>query len=145
MFCLAGRSQLGKGTAWTHADRVLKAMWLIKSFKSELLSNVILVSNFCRIAFHKKEIAWSPSIWKQKREDVHLKCTLRNNLKVACRWLVKVTADTKSNRKRLKKVFLLCSTYLFWHAQCSSGCIAMMWNECSFMIRHPQNIWRVRS
>lgn len=41
-------------------------MWLIKSFKSELPSNIIFISNFYGIVFHKNETAWSPFISKRK-------------------------------------------------------------------------------
>lgn len=60
-------------------------MWFIKSFETELPSNVILVSNFRRIAIHKKRTAGSPS-YESKRErqrqseGVHLICTLKNNI-----------------------------------------------------------------
>lgn len=59
-------------------------MWIIKSFETELPSNVILVSNFRRIVIHKKKTALSPS-YESKRErqrqneGVHLICTLKNN------------------------------------------------------------------
>lgn len=36
----------------TRRQGVSKAMWLIRSFKSVVPCNVILISNFYRIAFH---------------------------------------------------------------------------------------------
>lgn len=112
----------------TCRQRVSKAMWFIKSFKTELPSNAILVSNFHRIAIHKKKTAWNPSYEskterQRQSEGVHLIWKIIFNLNTR-----DYVEDDSRHQKQLKetaeKVFLLCSSYLFWHIQCSAGCTA---------------------
>lgn len=135
---------------------VSKAMWLIRSFKSELPSNIILVSNFCGIAFHKRKTVWSPSIWKsekgrrnreRERQDVYLthRKTILDlqdytGLQPLCRGLWQRWQQQKATKKRLwKKSSTKFKLAVLLRTIFSGICThTAVWDVCSFMTRHPQ-------